>query len=106
MTSQRSLPGLIESARRFDSSSARVRLTLRVGSPCMVFLSAMRAVLAILGLAADEFLEELIALVPQLVVNADLRRVVAANRRLLGHHEKRLERRLGIRLVAADRLQD
>src|SRR5882672_1106159 len=38
MTSQRSLPGLIESASRFDSSSARVRLTSRVGSSCIVAL--------------------------------------------------------------------
>jgi hypothetical protein len=36
MTSQRSLPGLIDSASRFDSSSARVRLTLSVGSSCIV----------------------------------------------------------------------
>src|SRR6059036_2812784 len=77
MTSQRSLPGLIESASRFDSSSARVRLTLSVGSSCMVFLPADRAILAVFGLAADELPQELIALVAQLLVNADLRRVVA-----------------------------
>src|SRR5438093_9970777 len=98
MTSQRSLPGLTESASRFDSSSARVRLTLSVGSSCMMFLSAVRAVLAVLGLAPDELPEELVALVAQLLVNADVRGVVAANRRLLGHHEERLERRLRRRL--------
>src|SRR5204863_4931279 len=123
MTSQRSLPGLIESASRADSSSARVRLTLRVGSDCIisslksqvsslkpqlssVFLPAVRAVLALFCLAADELAEELIALVPQFLVNADLRRVIAADGRLLGHHEEGLERGLGRALVAADLLED
>src|SRR5215510_8345574 len=99
MTSQRSLPGLIESASRFDSSSARVRLTLSVGSSCIValrmLLPAVRAVLAVFGLAADEFFQELIALVTELLVNTNLRGVVAADGCLLGHHEKRLERRRG-----------
>src|SRR5215510_11995536 len=106
MTSQRSLVGVIESASRFDSSSARVRLTLSVGSSCMVFLPAVRAVLAVFGLAADELAQELIALVAKLVVNADSRGVVAADGRLLGHHEERFERRLRRLLVAADRLED
>src|SRR5213592_1832747 len=132
MTSQRSLPGLIESASRADSSSARVRLTLRVGSVCImsslksdlspvspvatseglkpqlskVFLPAVRAVLALFCLAADELAEELIALVPQFLVDADLRRVVAADGRLLGHHKEGLERGLGRALVAADLLED
>src|SRR6266852_5290633 len=126
MTSQRSLPGLIESASRFDSSSERVRLTLRVGSSCMCmslpgqlkgtpcsalplpirFLTAVRTVLAVDRLAAHELPEELIALVAQLLLNGHLRCVVAADRRLFGHHEERLERRLGRALVAADGLED
>src|SRR5437867_10725750 len=71
-----------------------------------MFLPAVRAVLAVLGLTADELPEELIALVAQLFVNADARRVVAANRRLLGHDEERVERRLRLRLVATDGLKD
>src|SRR5262245_6607356 len=93
MTSQRSLPGLIESASRFDSSRARVRLTSSVGSACMMFLPAVRAVLAVFGLAADELTQELIPLVAKLVVDADFRGVVAADGGLLGHHEERFERR-------------
>src|SRR4029453_9796619 len=116
ITSQRSLPGLIESASRFDSSSARVKLTSRGGSSCIrvlscrtdcpalsrrpqlieggrgfhasraarlkgsrslrMLLSAVRTVLAVFGLAADELFEELITLVAQLLADADLRRVV------------------------------
>src|SRR5262245_51801456 len=69
-------------------------------------LSTVRTVLAVLGLAADELPEELIALVAQLLVDADARGVVAANGRPLGHHEKRFERGLRIFLVAADGLED
>src|SRR6185312_1009351 len=73
---------------------------------CNSFLPAMRTVLAVHGLAADELPDERIALVAQLLVNADLRRVVAIDRRPLGHHEERLERRLGRALVAADALEN
>src|SRR6185295_17173740 len=132
MTSQRSLPGLIESASRFDSSSARVRLTSSVGSSCIVvpriasvvsvftaceelrfnrrdrrdrrerhwlfsaisarsavkrrvfhrlkmLLPAVRTVLPVFGLAADELFEELIPLVAQLLMDADVRRVITAD---------------------------
>ena len=39
-------------------------------------------------------------------MDADLRRVIAANRRLLGHHEKFFERALRRDLVAADVVED
>src|SRR5262245_62522044 len=71
-----------------------------------MLLSAVRTILTVLRLAADELLEEHVALVMQLVVNADLRRVVPANRRLLRHHEERFERCLRRLLVAADGLQN
>src|SRR6516165_7118347 len=71
-----------------------------------MLLPAVRAVLPILGLAADELAEELIALVAQLLVNAGRRRVVTADRRFLGHHEKRLERRPRRLLVMTDALED
>src|SRR5712692_6127818 len=71
-----------------------------------MFLSAVRTVLAVFGLAADELAEELIAFVAQLFVNADARCVVAADGGLLGHDEEGLERRLRRALVAADALQD
>ena len=69
-------------------------------------LPAVRAVLAVHGLAADELAEELVALVAQLLVDADLGRVVAVDRRLLRGHEERLERRLRRALVAADVCED
>src|SRR6266511_6271926 len=71
-----------------------------------MLLPAVRTVLAVFGLAADELLEKLIALVVQLLMDADLRRVVPADRRLLGHHEKGLQRRVRRLLVAADALED
>src|SRR4029434_4204753 len=71
-----------------------------------MLLPAVRAVLAVLGLAADELAEELIALVAQFLVNADARVVVAAYRRLFGHHEEGFQRRLRGGLVPADRLHD
>src|SRR5438445_3720527 len=80
--------------------------TRNLQSHLEMFLSAVRAVFPIFGLAADELAEELIALVAQLLVNADVRRVIAANRRLLDHHEESLERRLRRALVAADALED
>src|SRR5439155_20153585 len=66
----------------------------------------MRAVLTILGLTADEFAEELVALVAQLLMNANLGSVVALNRRLLGHDKEHFQRRLRRALVAADILED
>src|SRR5947209_7486883 len=71
-----------------------------------MFLAAVRTVFAVLGLAADELPEKLVALVPQLLVNTDVRGVVAADCRLLGHHEECLERRLRRALVAADALKN
>ena len=71
-----------------------------------MFLPAVRAVLAVLGLAADELAEEFVALVTQLLVDANLGGVIAVDRRLLGHHEKLFERRPRRPLVAADVAQD
>ena len=59
-----------------------------------MFLPAVLTVLAVDGLAPDELFDEYIALVAQLLVNADVRRVVGVDGGLLGHHEERLERRL------------
>src|SRR5882724_3858764 len=71
-----------------------------------MLLPAVRTVLTVFGLAADELFEELIALVAQLLVDADVRRVVAADRRLLGHHEEGLERHSRRTFVATDALKD
>src|SRR6266481_3372131 len=71
-----------------------------------MFLPAVRTVLTVLGLTPDELAEELVALVAQILMNADLGRVVAADRRLLRHHEEGLERRLRRLLVAADGLEN
>src|ERR1051325_9194257 len=71
-----------------------------------MFLPAMRAIFAVLGLAADELAEELVALVAQLLVDADLGGVIPVDRRLLGDHEKFFQRRPWRPLVAADVAQD
>src|SRR6185503_7459459 len=71
-----------------------------------MLLSTVWTVFPVLGLTADELAEKHVALVVELVVNADLRCVVADDRRLLRHDEKRFERRLRIALVAADVRED
>src|SRR5262249_42124411 len=118
MASQRSRPGLIDAARRRDSSTALARSSVSVRSACIVsprrpdsvalrfLLAARRAIPAVLGLASDEVVKEPVALVAQLLVDTDLRGVVAANRRLLRHDEELLERRPRRALVAADVAQD
>ena len=65
-------------------------------------LPAVGTILAVLRCAANEFLQELISLVAKLAMDADLRRVVAANRCLLGHDEEVFERRPWIELALAD----
>src|SRR5688572_10323954 len=67
-----------------------------------MLLSAMRTIFTVFGRAADELLQKLIALIAQLAMDADLRRVVAANGRLLGHDEEVFERCHRIELVLAD----
>src|SRR5690606_19382270 len=64
-------------------------------------LPAVRALLAVLGLAADKLGEELVALVAQLLMDPDLRRVVAADGRVLDGAEELLGRRLRVALVPA-----
>ena len=71
-----------------------------------MFLSASRTILSVLGFAADEVFEKDVPLVMQLVVNADLRCVVPANRRLLRQQEELLERSLRRIIVAAEGLQN
>src|SRR5436309_14397347 len=111
----------MDSERRLDSSSVRVRLRSSVVSACMVggperralmrrcpmplwmnLLAAVRTVFAVFGLAADKLAQELIALVAQLLMDANLRRVVAVDRGVLGHHEELLERSVRGTLIAAD----
>src|SRR6185295_8444292 len=79
ITSHCPVPGLIDAASLRDSSVTASRS--RVGSAGMVtslrLLPAMRAVLAVLGLATDELRQDLVALVAKLLVDPDLRGVVA-----------------------------
>src|SRR5688572_33279550 len=87
--------GLMDAARRRESSRTAARSRARVGSAGMSGLRlppAVRAILAVLGQAADEFGQQLVALVPKVLVDADLRRVVTVDRGLLGVGEERLER--------------
>src|SRR5688572_10735403 len=65
----------------------------------------MRTVLPVFCVAADELVEELIALVTELSVDANLGAVVPLDRRILGHHEERVQRRMsgGYELICADR---
>src|SRR5439155_23480292 len=109
----------MDSERRLDSSSVLVRLRSSVVSACMVgspetagadealplwmnLLAAVRTVFAVFGLAADNLAQELIALVAQLLMEANLRRVVLVNRRVRGHHEELLERSVWGTLITAD----
>src|SRR5437870_4659460 len=96
MMSQVPEPGLMVEASRFDSSRLAERSMSRVGSAGISGLRrlpAPGAILAVHGLAADELEQDLVALVAQLLVDADLRRVVAVDGGLLGRHEERLQRR-------------
>src|SRR5262249_38684203 len=109
MASQRALPGLIAAASCRDSASTLSSSSVSVRSVCMtsrpMFLTAMRAIFPVLGLTSDELAEELVALVSQLLVDADLGCVVPANRRLFRHHEELFDRRARLPFVAADLLQ-
>src|SRR5687768_4909178 len=97
MTSHCVEPGLTAAASRRDSSVTAARSRSRVGSAAILrlrFLPAVRAILAVDGMASHELGEDLVPLVAQLLVDADLRRVVRVDRRLLGGDEEPLHRRL------------
>src|SRR5262245_59102889 len=103
MTSHCADPGVIDAASLRGSCVIGSRFSASVESGCMSpLLPAMRAILAVFGRAADEVLQELIALVAQLAMDADFRRVIAADGRLLGHDEKLLQRRGRFELVLTD----
>src|SRR5687767_13406425 len=94
IASQGPEPGVMDAARRRDSSRIAARSRSSVGSAGMSGLRlppAVRAILAVDGQAADERGQDLVALVPEILVDADLRRVVAVDRGLLGVEEERLE---------------
>src|SRR5262245_45601700 len=109
MTSQVPFDGVIEAASRLDSSVIGARFSESVLSACIsvalllrtidVLLATVRAIASVFGLAADELLDDLIALVAKLPMNPDFRRVVPLDCRALGHDEKRFEGSLRIRLV-------
>src|SRR5205814_2398217 len=71
-----------------------------------VFLSTVRTVLPVLGLTADKLAQELVALVAQFLMDANLGGEVALNRGLLGHGKEQFQRRLRRTLVAADIAED
>src|SRR5262245_10656216 len=71
-----------------------------------MLLPTVRTILTVLRLAADELAQELVALVLQLLVNADLRRVVATERCILAHDEEFFERCFRRAFVAADVAED
>src|SRR6188768_3848429 len=88
--------GVIDAASRRDSSSTAARSRSSVGSAGMSDLRlppAVRAILAVHGQAADELRQERVALVAQVLVDADLGRVVPVDRGLLGVGEEGLEGR-------------
>src|SRR3954466_6876716 len=96
ITSQGPESGLIDAASLRDSSVMAARSRSSVGSAAtsgLRFLAAVRAVLAVHGQASDEFHEVLVALVLQLLLDADLRRVVAVDGGLFGLREELLELR-------------
>src|SRR5215510_871474 len=79
-----------------ESSRTAARSRSSVGSAAILglrLLPAVRAILAVHGEAAHELLEDRVALVAQLLVDADLRGVVAVDGGLLDGREERLERR-------------
>src|SRR5262249_22655311 len=97
ITSQLPEPGLMVSASRFDSARLSERSMSSVGSvgiSGLRRLPAPRAILAIHRLAALELEQDLVALVAQLLVDADLGGVVAVDRGLLRRDEEGLQRRL------------
>src|SRR5687767_2165031 len=98
ITSQRAVPGLMAAASRRDSSvtAARSRSRVRSAMSGLRFLPAVRAILAVDGMAAHELGQDLVALVAQLLVDADLRAVVAVDGRLLGGDEELLHRGLAL----------
>src|ERR1051325_5544431 len=95
--------GLMEAASFRDSSVMAARSRSRVGSAAtsgLGFLAAVRTVLAVHGQASLEGHEVLVALVLQLLLDADLRGVVAVDGGLLGLGEELLEQ--GPRRAAGD----
>src|SRR6185503_6411466 len=83
-----------DAASRRDSSVIARRSRSVVGSAatlCLRLLPAVGAVLAVLGLAADELGQDLVALVVELLVDADLGGVVAVDGRAFGDREERLQ---------------
>src|SRR5690349_4914797 len=96
ITSQGPESGLMDAASRRDSSVMAASSRSSVGSVAtsgLRLLAAVRAVLAVHGQAALELHEVLVALVLQLLLDPDLRRVVAVDGRLLGLGEELLELR-------------
>src|SRR6185295_1767704 len=83
-------------ARWRDSSVTAARSRSSVGSAAMSglrLLPAVRAILAVHGQAPHELLQDRVALVVQLLVDADLRRVVAVDGGVLRVGEERLDGR-------------
>src|SRR5947207_4243879 len=96
ITSQGPESGLMEAASWRDASVIAARSRSSVGSAAtsgLGLLSAVRTVLAVHGQAADELHEVLVALVLQLLLDADLGGVVAVDGGLLGLGEELLEQR-------------
>src|SRR4029077_12957124 len=103
ITSHFSVPGLMAAAWRRDSSVMAVRSrssVLSAGISGLRLLPAVRAIPAFDGGAAHELQQHLVALVAQLLVDADLGRVVAVDGRLLGVREELLQQRLAAGGVA------
>src|SRR5258707_10522078 len=115
ITSQGPEVGLMDAASLRDSSVMARRSRSRVLSAgaaaatvrlfgCISglrLLPAVRAILAVHRQAAHELEQDLVALVPQLLVDADLGGVVAVDGGLLGVREERLELRLAAAAMAS-----
>src|SRR5262245_51644111 len=97
MTSQVCVPGLTAAACRRDSSVIAVRSrssVLSAATSGLRLLPAVGAIPALHGPAAHELQQDPVALVAQLLLDADLGGVVAVDGRLLGVGEELLEQRL------------
>src|SRR5205823_1634090 len=95
LCSRGSTPARARSPARLRRASLR-RLARAAGALFRGRVSVLR-----MG-AADELAQELVALIGQLAVDADLGGVVAADRRVFRGHEEFLQRRDGSALVLAD----